>query len=82
MATSIYLRTKTSGTVTLSELSSREIVFGNSDRSIYIKDLANNLDRFCRVDDTVSTTNNTYSASKINSLLENVLPDVIDCGTF
>jgi len=61
----ILLRTKVSDIVKNPDLVKREIVFGNIEKSIYVKDQEGNLIEFTRVEDNENTENNTWSAAKI-----------------
>jgi len=61
----ILLRTKVSDVVEKPDLIKREIVFGNVEKSIYVKDQEGNLIEFTRVEDNENTENNTWSAAKI-----------------
>lgn len=61
----ILLRTKVSDVVENPDLINREIVFGNVEKSIYVKDVEGNLIEFTRVEDSENSENNTWSAAKI-----------------
>ena len=63
----ILLRTKVSDVVEENDLVNREIVFGNIEKTIYVKDQEGNLIEFTHIDDDENTERNTWSASKIIS---------------
>lgn len=68
----LKLRTKISGPVTdYSLLYNRELVFGNTEKSLFIRDYTGNqLYQFLNVDDTTTSTLNNWSSDKISTYLE------------
>lgn len=68
--TKILLKTKISGTVQPEEVDRREIVFGDDERSFFIKTYRTGLlSKFARLDDNIVTDENTWSAEKILSAI-------------
>lgn len=63
----ILLRTKISGAVLEGDLENREIVLGNIEKILYIKDYDGNMLPFARMDDTLETNKNVWSAQKIQA---------------
>ncbi len=68
------LRTKTTGEVVSSDLQKREIIVGNTERCIFVKDYTGNMNKYVRADDTVNTENNTWTAKQIKDRIDAVDP--------
>ncbi len=66
----ILLRTKVSGNVQPQDLIKREIIFGNIEKSIYVKDYNGNMISYHNTDDMVTTNINTWSATKIEDRIQ------------
>lgn len=64
----LIIPTKTSGGVLSTDLNNRELVFGDNttdNQKLIIKDSSGNIQKFLPVDDSSSSSNRTWSASKI-----------------
>lgn len=77
----IKIRVKIDEPVIAEEVDRRELIFGNYEKLLYIKDLEDILWTFMPVDDTKQSTTTTWSSSKITDMIGFDL-DVIDGGTF
>ena len=67
----LALRTKDSSEdVVSTELKVREMVFGNNEKCMYVKDIQGVMHKFCPVDDNLESENRTWSSSKIVDTLE------------
>jgi hypothetical protein len=80
----IKLRTKVKSSVQAEELNRREIIFGNYEKTVYIKDLSDNLLQFVPKDDTVVGNTNTWSSEQITEYVSVHSSDfdIIDGGTW
>lgn len=79
----ILLKTKRSGNVVVGELDKSEIIFGQAESSIFVKDLNSNLFKFSAIDDSDISSNKTWSSQKIvNYVSAGTYIDLIDGGTF
>jgi hypothetical protein len=81
----IKVRTKVNDPVIDREVDRREIIFGNQEKILYIKDLENHLLMFLPANDNLIAINTTWSSWRIMQEFQNFqefILDVVDGGTF
>jgi len=81
----IKVRTKVSNPVIDSEVDRREIIFGDFEKILYIKDMEDNLLMFLPADDNDIAINKTWSSWRIIQEFQKFKEfelDVVDGGTY
>ena len=72
----LLLRTKTSAAIASNDLLSREVVFGENEKSLFYKTTANNLVRFLYSDDTSVADYKSWSSQKINDSIDTAITNI------
>lgn len=65
----LFLRTKISSEVNENDITARELILGNSEQSLYVKDNDGYLLHFTRTDDTTSSSYVNWSSAKVENYI-------------